>query len=143
MATSQTVEKLKSTLAVTHYDHDPDATSATDVAWVDMRDYGNVMMTFFRTVGTSALTFKIIANSESDGSGTDVTVVEYSGSEPDAVGDYVSLECSAQNLAALGTDLRYVSANLTLATGTDEGVVTYIRAHPRFAESGLTSDSIA
>lgn len=143
MVSAQTNQKFLSRNIVTQYDFDPDATSATDVAWVDMRDAGVFTVGFFRTVGTSNLTFHILANSASDGSGSDVTVKTYSGEEPNAVGDYCFLECTAQELAALGTDLRYVSANLTVATGTDEAVVTYIRSDLRFPRADATADTIA
>jgi len=142
MAVATSTDQSSTIMAITQYDHDPDATTATDVAWVDMRDYGKFIASFFRTVGTSALTYKIIANSASDGSGTDVEIKAGSAA-PDAVGDYAFLECTAEELLSAGTDLRYVSLNLTLATGTDEGVVTYIRSCPRHAQSGLTADSIA
>ncbi len=143
MVSAQTNQKFLSRNVVTQYDHDPDGTSAVDVGWVDMRDAGVITVGFFRTVGTSNLTFSIIANSESDGSGSDVAIKTYSGSEPNAVGDYCFLECTAQELAASGTDLRYVSANLTFATGTDEAVVTYIRSDLRNCYADATSDTIA
>jgi len=142
MAVATSTDQSSSIMAITQYDHDPDATSAVDVAWVDMRDYGKFIASFFRTVGTSALTYKILANSASDGSGSDVEIKSGSAA-PDAVGDYAFLECTAEELLSAGTDLRYVTLNLTLATGTDEGVVTYIRSCPRHSYAGLTSDSIA
>ena len=140
-------QKLKSRLKVTQYDFDPDATSATDVSWVDMRDYDSILIGFFRTVGSSALTFKILANDQSDGSGTDVTVKTVSpDNAPDAVGDHVWYEVSAEEIRQActdaGVDGRYVSANLTFGTGTDEGVVTYIR-QAMHKELDKTADVVA
>jgi len=143
MVSAQTNQKILSRLDVSHYDFDPDATTAVDVAWVDMRDAGRFACSFFRTIGTGALTFKILANSASDGSGSDVTIKEWSGSEPDAVGDYVFLECTAQELAASGTDLRYVTASVAVATGTDEGVVTYILSDLRYPRADVSADTVA
>lgn len=143
--TAQATQKLKSSIAVTQYDHDPDATSAVDVAWVDMRDYESILIGFFRTVGTSALTFKILANTASDGSGTDVTVKTVSpAAAPDAVGDHVWYEIDTDDILEAAGDnaYRYVSANLTLATGTDEGVVTYIRKG-KHKQLDLTADVVA
>lgn len=148
MAVATASEKMKSTIAVTHYDFDPDSANATDVAWVDMRDFDGFLASFFRTVGTGNLdTFKILANSASDGSGTDVEVKSFSGSDPDLLGDYVFLECTAQEINQAGVtagvaDLRYVSASCEFQTSTDEGVVTYIR-HGLRAYSGMTADSVA
>lgn len=144
MASSVATQKLTANIAVTHYDFDPDTTSATDIAWVDMRNFGHFMCSFFRTVGTANATFKILANSASDGSGQDVEVkVHALGAQPNAVGDYVFLECTAAEIAALGANLRYVSANVSVATGTDEGVVTYIRSLPRNAYASLSADAVA
>lgn len=145
MAVAMQSQKIGSRMLVSHYDFDPDATTATDIAWVDMRDFGRFLCSFFRTVGTSALTLTILANSESDGSGTDVELKSktFTAGQPNALGDYVFLECTAQEMAAAGTDLRYITANCTVATGTDEGVVTYIRSDPRFAYEDLSADVIS
>ena len=143
--TARTVQKLKSSLKVTQYDFDPDATTATDIAWVDMRDYTSILIGFCRTVGTSALTFLILANTESDGSGTDVTVKTVSpAAAPDAVGDHVWYEIDTESIieAAGDADYRYVTANLAVATAGDEGVVTYIRAG-RHKQEDLTADVVA
>lgn len=142
MAVATSTDKSSSNMAITQYDFDPDGTSATDIAWVDMRDYACFICSFFRTVGTGTLAYTILANSESDGSGSDVEIK--SGSAvPNALGDYAFLECTAEELASAGSNLRYVTMNLTFGTGTDEGVVTYVRHSPRFAKSGLTADNIS
>lgn len=150
MATPQENECFLANNKVTQYDFDPDGTSATEIAWVDMRDYGEATFAFFRTVGTSALTWRILANPASDGSGTDVVIKTktLTSSEPDAVGDYVFQSITAEQIAQEASDagvagVRYVTLELTFATGTDEGVVTYIRSKPRFAYSGLTADTVA
>jgi hypothetical protein len=150
MAVATDTHKARANMAVTQYDFDPDGTSAVDVAWVDMRDFGRILIGFFRTVGTSDLTFKVLGNSASDGGGTDVEVKAktLTGVQPNAVGDYTWVECSAEDIKQAAVDAgvaapRYVSANLTFATGTDEAVVTYIRCEPRFARKDLTADNIA
>lgn len=132
--------------AVTLYDFDPDATTTTDIAWVDMRDYDRLLVAFFRTVGTSDLTFTIIGNSSSTGNGTDVTIKTktLTSVQPNAAADYTFLEVSADEIVtASESGARYVSANMSLATSTDEGVVLYIRTGAKYPQSGLTSDDIA
>ena len=146
MASSVTTDYLSSLLKVTMYDFDPDETTHTDVNWSDMRDFGAVLMMLFRSVGTGEVAaFSILANSKSDGSGTEVTVKTAAlTSNPDAVGDYTFLEALASEIVNLNaTDLRYVSGNASLATGTDECVFTYVFGLPRFAYGGLTAESIA
>ena len=136
---------------VNMYDHDPaDSTVATDVAWVDMRDYTNFVAIAFASAltGTGVIEFLIIGNSESDGSGTDAIIKTHAlGSAPDAVGDYVMLECTAEEIAAASTSstgqLRYVSAKLDCDNAADENVVVYIRSGARFPTKDLSSDTVA
>jgi len=148
MATVQSAAKLLANNALKLYDFDPGATTATDIGWLDMRDYENFAAAFCRTIGTGATTFAIIANAASDGSGTDVTVVSHAvGSEPDAVGDQLWLECTAQQIRDAGERaghaVRYVSASVSVATATDEGVVLQWRGGAKAAASGLTADVVA
>lgn len=148
MASPQSSLKMKSRLAVTQYDFDPDATTATEIAWVDMRDFEYFLCSFFRTVGTGTLAMTIIGNAESDGSGTDVALKTYAGDAPDAVGDYGFLEVTAEEIAQEASDAsvdncRYVTAVTTFGTNTDEGVVTYVRGGPKRAHAALTADVVA
>jgi hypothetical protein len=129
------------------YDFDPNATSATAVAWVDMRDFSRLLVSFFRTVGTSGLTFIIQASAAANGASPETILTKTISAEPDAVGDYVFAEISAEDIVGVastsGKALRYVSAVLTFATGTDEGVITYVRSGARFKCEGLTADFVS
>jgi len=149
MASPQASVSWSASNKLTTYDHDPDTTGATDVSWQDMRDFGTFSAVFVRTIGTGVTsTFTILGNSESDGSGTDVTIKSHAlGSEPNAIADFIFLECTAKEVQQEGEDnsqdLRYVSANITFATATDEAIVAYIFGEPRFAYLNLTADVIA
>jgi len=152
MATGQTgYQKLGSNAARYMYDHDPaDSTVATDVAWVDMRDYEHFLCMAFASAltGAGVTAFSIVGNTSSTGAGTDRVIVSHAvGSAPDAVGDFLHLECSAEQIASVGEanseDLRYVSAKLTCANAADEAVVYYERALPRFPKANLTADHVA
>lgn len=151
MASPQASDKLTANLKVNHYDHDPaNSTVATDVGWVDMRDYETIMITTFASAltGLGVTAFTIQGNSESDGTGTDAEIKAHAvGSAPDAVGDWLVLECTAKELAQESTSttgaLRYVSAKLTCANAADEQVVTYIRGGAKRAADGLTADTVA
>jgi len=128
------------------FDHDTGDTSANDVSWEDMRDYDELTVTAFASTltGNGVTAFTILANSESDGSGTDVEIKAHAvGSAPDAVGDWLVLSCTSEELAGLGTNLRYVSASLTMANNADENVVTYVFSHSRFPQANLTADTVA
>lgn len=149
MAVATDFQDLRANLQVTAYDFDPNATTATDVAWVDMRDSSAILIGFFRTIGTGATTLSVLANAQSDGGGTDVTVKTkvLTSAEPNAVGDYTWIEVSqadiAQAAAEAGvTGVRYVSASVSVATGTDEAVIIYIRK-PKHAKLNCTADNIS
>lgn len=135
---------LSERLKVTQYDFDPDAATATDIAWVPVANVARILFSFFRTIGTSALTATVLGNSASNGGGTDRTIktVTLTGVQPDAVADYTFAEVSREEIIATNEDIQYVSLNLTFATGTDEGVVTYIR-EMMTGITGNTANSIA
>ena len=145
MASTITTEKLSTTLKVEQFDLDPGATTLTDVSFVDMRDFENFFCSFTRTVGTSVIVFNLIANPESDGSGTDVIIKTstFAAGQPNLVGDNIFLEMTAEEIVGLGTALRYVSANISFATGTDEAVVTYIRGGARYPQEALSVETVA
>lgn len=138
-------QKLASILKITAYHDAPGNTAAHDVGWVDMSNYESFLASYLRTSGTGGLAYKILANSDSAGGGTDVTVATGTAT-PDTDGDYCFLEVSAADVqaaaATAGTTARYVSLNLTNATSGDEGAVTYILGRGKGAKD-LTADSIA
>lgn len=147
MAVATDNQRLRAKLVQTAYDFDPDATTATDVAWVDAQDVLSLLVAFVRTVGTSDLTFAIIGNTAADGSGTDTTIKSITlAAQPNAVGDVVFGEVTRgeimQAAADAGVEIRGVSAQLTVATGTDEAVVVYTieSAHTKLNN---TSDVVA
>lgn len=136
---------FRSNNKVTVYDFDPDSANATDVGWVDMSGWGVLTVLAIRTIGTGALDgFSILANTASDGSGTDFTVKTHAvASEPDAISDFVILEASAEEIRSGGEGYHYASANLEFATATDEMIVVYIQSQPRFAYADLAADQIS
>ena len=144
---SLTAKKLASEIKVTQYDFDPNSTSATAVGWVAMKDFGKLMVSFFRTIGTSTVTLAIKAATDSSGTNATTVVSKTISDQPDAVGDYIFLECIASQIAQIGTDnslaLTHASAYVSFATATDEGVVTYIQGSPSFAYDGLTADYVS
>ena len=152
MASPQASGKLFSNMAQYAYDHDPaNSTVATDIAWVDMRDFQNFAVLLFTSSlgGNGPTAFTIIANADSAGGGTDVVIKSHAvGSAPDAVGDFLVLECTAEEIAQEASDAgvanaRYVSAKVTCQHTDDEAVVVYTRAGAKRAADGLTADVVA
>lgn len=138
---------FRDTHSVELLDFDPDSADAVNVAWRDMREYGRFVAGFMRTIGTGALDmFTIVAASNNTGANLTTILSKTISSQPDAVGDYVFLEITADQIAhedTSGVGLRYVSARLEFATSTDEGVVLYIRGDAQRARANLTADAIA
>lgn len=135
--------KLSEKLKVTAYDFDPDATTATEIAWVDLRDFDSMLVAFIRTIGTSAVTLKIQGSAASNGASPVDVVTKTFSAQPDAVGDVAFLEATVNDFNAAADGLRYASAVVSVATGTDEGVVVYTLGDAQHCTAGLTSDVIA
>ncbi len=133
------------------FDHDPGDTAANDVSWQDMKGFGEVTMSAFASAlsGNGVTAFLIIANSESDGGGTDATIVTHAvGDAPDAVGDWLVQSVTAEMIKAkevIATTgrLRYVSAKITHQHNDDESVVAYIFSKPFVAKRALTTNVVA
>jgi len=149
MAVTTDFQDLKANVQITAYDFDPNATTATDIAWVDMSQSTSILVGFFRTIGTSDATLSILGNPASNGGGTDLTIKTktLTAAEPDAVGDTTWIEVTEAEIAQAAADAgvaipRYVSASVSVATGTDEAVIIYVRK-PKHAKLNLTADVIA
>jgi len=99
MASGLNANKLMSEIKITQYDFDPDSTESTAVGWVDMRDFSKFLVGFFRTVGTSNITLLIKAATSAAGANAQTIVTKTISAQPNAVGDYVFLECLAEQIA--------------------------------------------
>lgn len=150
MASPQAFEKMSSRMFVKAYDFDPDGVDPVDVTWLDFQNYTHGMVIFFRTVGVGNLDgFRILANAQSNGGGTDVVVKQHAiAAQPNAVGDQIFLEFQAEEIMQEANDAgvdgaRYISASAEFATATDEGVVIYIFSCGRFTYQDLTADFIS
>lgn len=141
------VKKQTSNRYLKMFDFDPNATTATAVGWVALRDFSSFLVGFFRTIGTSDVTLAIHAATDSSGTNSAVVVSKTVSAQPDAVGDQLYLECLAEQVAQLGSDngkvYTHVSAVISLATATDEGVALYSLDGARFNYDGLTADIVS
>ena len=151
MASAVTSNKMNTITKVDMFNHDPDTTAATDVGWVDMRDYGGIRVIAMASslTGNGVEAFTINANSDSAGGGTDAVVLAHAvSSAPDAEGDWLVLEVTAAQIRevevfATHGQLRYVTAILTMENQADENAVVYERFNSRFPQDGLTADTVA
>jgi len=155
MASAVTVVDLFANAAIITYDHDPGATSAmitspdggTTKRYVAMKDYEGFAGLVMATIATGGPTLVDIVGAE-DATGTNVTTIVSSGTvAADAVGDFVAVECNANQIRevgiAAGYNFTHVGVRITCANSADECAVTYIRHKPRFPQSGLTANAIA
>jgi len=128
------------------FDFDPNSTAATAVGWQSLVDLGGVeafLAMAFVSVGTGGVgSFTINAATSSTGAGSVAVVTHALGSVPDAVGDYVVLEASEEQIRAALANATHASAVVALVTATDECVVLQER-FPMFKQNGSTADLIS
>lgn len=144
MASAVATHKILANVAQVTYIHNPaDATVAANIAWVDMSLFGRFLATATLVSGTGVLTFRILASASAAGTNSVEVKAHAAPTDADAAGDMLVLECSSEELAALGTDLRYVSVEMDCDHQDDIVAVTYTRMAPKFAYLNLTADVIA
>lgn len=156
MASSVATDKFACNNKVEMFHHAPaDAATeqsvkqgATTTTWKDLRDYDGffVMAMTGLLVGNGMIELSIYA--AEDASGTNATEIKTTGAvAADAVGDYVYVECSAEEIAhvgeAAGYDLRYVAGYIDCHHNDDEIEVVYIRTGAKRAADGLTAAYIS
>ena len=128
--------------AVTGYIGSTTSAASAAAGWVDMRDYASILCLYTRIVGTGVLTsYRIDASTASNGANP-VTVKTGTATTVDAVGDFVKIEVSQQEIAAALAGARYVSLVIVHPTATEKAGVTYVRSG-KIGYSGQTADTIA
>lgn len=102
------------------------------------------MAGLFHSVGAGTVTkFQLVAATAADGTGATIIVEHALGSNPDAVGDTVWLECDADQIKEVLATATHVGVRVQLNTGTDEAVVFFQRAESMFPRAGLTADFVS
>lgn len=99
----------------------------------------------FHSVGTGTITgFKVFVSEDAAGTVNATNVVSHAiGSNPDAVGDTLWLEVTAEQCKAALATAAFVGVKITLTTSTDECVVLFERGMGRFKYDGLTADYVS
>lgn len=135
-------------------DFDPDSGSETIVDLVPgssdkllpLADgFQQFLAGLFHSVGTGTITsFRIFVADDAAGVTNAVNVASHAlGSNPDAVGDYIFLEVSAEQVKAASSTAAYIGVKVQLNTSTDECVVYFERVMARFRYNGLTADYVS
>lgn len=150
MTSAVATNKLRTTLKHEIWDHDPGVTTAlitspdggTTIRAVDMAIYSHIMASAMVTVpATGALTLLEIVASASSNMASPIQIKTSGTIAADAVNDWATLECSAQEIAdegaRNGVNLRYAAARLTMSNAGAEAVVTHILT-PVYPAANLT-----
>lgn len=143
MPATYTAEHLMANATRKLHDFDPGGTGVTAIEWRPIKEFRRFLAAFFRTIGTSNVTFDIAAATSAAGAGATQVVAHAVGSQPDAVGDQLYLECDAEQIYEVLSTATHWSPRVSVATGTDEGVVLTEEAAPFYPRSGLTADIVA
>lgn len=101
------------------------------------------MAGWFNSVGTGGATaFHIVAATDAAGTGVLPVVSHAIGSNPNAVGDQLFLECTVEQIRETLPTATHVGVQIDMVTTTDEGVCVFIRAEPVHPRAGLTADYV-
>lgn len=151
-----TANKLRAQSARRMVDFDPDTTDETIVtlnpaasekclALASLGNPGAFLAGLMHSVGTGSITgFKIFVSEDAAGVTNPTVVASHAiGSDPNAVGDTLWLEVTAEQIKAALATAAYVGVKVTLGTGTDECVVFFEGADGRFKYDELTADYVS
>lgn len=93
--------------------------------------------------GTGIVAFSIYAATSAAGAGGVAVVTHALGDLPNAEGDSVVLECSAEQIHEVLATATHVGVWLDMQHNDDEAAVTFIRAEGTFKRAGLTADYVS
>jgi hypothetical protein len=152
MTATYAAEHLKARSERRLVDFDPDSAAES---WVTLDPantkkclavalYRRFLVGLMHSVGTGSITsFKLYAATDADGTGAVAIVAHALGSDPNAVGDTLWLECDIEQVREVLSTATHIGAKITLGTSTDECVVAFERASPQFPAAGLTADYVS
>lgn len=156
MVTALATEKLFSNACIESFIHMPAAgateqsvkAGTTTATWKAMRDYeGFAVIAVQSVLGGSGMIELSIYAAEDD-TPTNATEIKTTGVVAcDAIGDYVVLEVTMDEVnqigKAAGYDFTHVTAYIDSQHNDDEQAVTYIRYGAKRPTSGLTANTIS
>jgi hypothetical protein len=147
MPATYDTDKLRSSSLCRILDFDPDSGSEVLVTLdpgngekcIRVQPFRRYLFGIMKSVGTGAITgARIIAATNAAGTGSPTTVRAHAlATAPDAVGDTIWLECDADQIHEVLATGTYVGLAITLATSTDECVVSL-----KCTEAGQSADAV-
>jgi hypothetical protein len=131
--------------AITVVDFDPNQSDTlTDggMTGVDMEGYHRLTALYFPTVASGTVQDFALYGDDTT-TGANATQIVTNGSKTvTALTGYLILETSADEIAAVDDTIKFITARLSLSTGTDEGRLVIIRHGARDKQTGLSADSV-
>ena len=152
MTATYAAEHLKARSERRLVDHDPDVNTKAEVdldptaaaKYLPVALYRRFLAGLMHSVGTGSITaFELVAATDDTGTGATIIVSHALGSDPNAVGDRLWLECDIEQVREVLPTATHIGVRITLATATDECVVFFERASPQFPAAGLTADYVS
>lgn len=132
------------------HDDPADATVARYISpsgagtFYDMRDYGSFLaMAMIGTLAGGVLTYKIFGAKSAAGDTPLEIVAHAAPTDCDAAGDFLVLECTAEQLHALGAGYRYIGVEIDNDAAGDVMEHYFELGEPRFPQDDLTDDYIS
>lgn len=99
---------------------------------------------YMTTVGTGGLTaFQLVAATDAAGTSATAVVSHAVGSNPNAVGDFLVLECNVEQVHEVLATATHIGVLVNLVTSTDEGACAFGRCEPQFPRAALTADYVS
>ena len=136
-------DRLQNRLLIKAY-NDDNATAATarNIAWVAMQEHFLAICLF--TIGTGVLTFRIMAATDSSGTGSTLVRAHATPTTADAPGDSLVLEVSAEEVLSKLADATHVSVEMDNDDNADENAIFYVMEGKRhLGSSAQTADNIS
>lgn len=159
MVATTSIMKLFSRMEIRMRENDPDtgsdayvdlaepaagAAGTPTAPFIPIAQFRHFAACYMTTVGVGGITaFKIMAATDTAGTNATAVVSHALGSNPDAVGDFVVLECNVEQIHEVLSTATHVGVLVNLVTSTDEGCLWFARAEAEFPRTGLTADYIS
>lgn len=153
MPSTTIANALRTIMDVRAVDFDPNVDTdayvtldpANSAAGLPLGKFRKFMAVYMTSVGTGGITaFSIGGATAADGTGFVAAATHAVGSNPNAVGDRLVLECNDEQIREVLSTATHVCVLVNLVTSTDEGVVTFIQADPLYGPTaGLSADYVS
>lgn len=144
MSTTIAAVKGSSEVKQTLHHHDPaDATVATKLAWVAMKNFEWLLAAVMVTSAHALVTVKLFAATDDSGAGATEIKAHAAPTVADALGDVVYIECTADQAKDVLPAFTHIGVEIDMNHADATAVVSMLRGGAKRKHDGLTADQIA